>query len=149
MVNGLEDTKFWSRTISVRNRPMAIICRNDSVQVLDKSIFSQSHFSIARQNNVPLKHRYQTILNVIPDTISMKQGFYSRRFGMNCKRYVKANTSSRTNLVIKNIFHRINSSNACGKSMRFYRSRRVIIIYTFFYRRNYSPCETFISLTKT
>jgi len=62
----------------------------------------QSHFSIGQQNNVLLKHRYQTILNVMLDTIPMKQGFYSRRRGM--KRYVKANTSSRTNLVIKNIF---------------------------------------------
>lgn len=33
---------------------MAMICRNDRVQVLDKSTFGQSHFSIAQCNNVPL-----------------------------------------------------------------------------------------------
>jgi len=55
MVNGSKNTKFWSRTISVRNRPTAMICSNDRVQVLNKSTFGQSHFRMVRYNNVPLK----------------------------------------------------------------------------------------------
>lgn len=69
MANGPEGTKFWSRTISVRSRPMAIICRNDRARLVDGSTSGQLNFSTVQH---AWNTWYQTILNVMRNDPSMK-----------------------------------------------------------------------------
>lgn len=50
-----------------------MICRNDRAQVLDTSISGHSIFSTARYNIFPAYFDIKTILNVMPNTIPVKQ----------------------------------------------------------------------------